>query len=564
MGSSNSNATRTPESFELWMVFAVALCAAQTARGQMYCVPPEELAAFVATYNSGIERRFGDAVAIDGETALVGDPIDDIAGEFDAGQVYVFRRVNGHWSAADVWSASDASQSDMFGKSVAVSGETAVVGAPFNNTAAGQDAGSAYVFVRSGGIWTEQAQLFASDAAKHDLFGKSVAIDGDTIAVGADNAMMGQGAVYVFVRNGDQWSEQDILRADDASSNSLSFLGSAISLDGDILLAGAPAVDNGVFLSVGAAYVFVRSGTSWDQHARLDNPSGDEDYEWFGGAVALDGVTAVIGADGDSTPAGTDTGAAYVFRFNGGMWVLEDQLLAEDAVDFDHLGASVAVEADTALVGSTFEGGAGSVYVFNRSNGAWTQRVKLTTTLNPAPSDFGATAAISGDTALIGDTSAANGSALFRVGAASFFSLGCADSDGDGLKDSADNCPDLANADQADADTDGTGDACEAASNGDGAGDADSDGVADRSDNCPMAANADQADTDGNGIGNACDPAPTVRSTGMTLPPCGACGAGVMPMALGCGVVLLAARRVRRGGDARAPSVTVGRGRRPT
>src|SRR5437870_1157938 len=159
-------------------------------------------------------RHFGTAVAIDGDTAVVGVPQDPEAG-FDAGAAYVYLRTGSTWSQQAKLMAADAAGSSEFGSSVAISGDTLVVGAPFT-AAGGVKVGAAYAFVRSGTTWMQQAKLVPTDAIGDDLFGASVAIDGETLAVGAIGTgqdYFDEGAVYVYARSGGTWTQQARLRS---------------------------------------------------------------------------------------------------------------------------------------------------------------------------------------------------------------------------------------------------------------------------------------------------------------------------------------------------------------
>jgi FG-GAP repeat len=213
--------------------------------------------------------------------------------------------------------ATDAKTQDFFGHSVALDGNTALVGAPYddvNHT----DQGSAYVFVRNGTTWTEQAHLTAADGANLDLFGWVVALDGDTALVGAYNgpgtAGADQGAVYVFVRQGTSWSQQTRLNASDGVA--AGGFGTVLALDGDTALVGAPSYRVSQILAPGAAYVFVRNGVAWTQQARLTANEG-EDSDQFGAAVAVEDGTAFIGAPADDVGNNVNQGSVYVFTRNG-------------------------------------------------------------------------------------------------------------------------------------------------------------------------------------------------------------------------------------------------------
>jgi hypothetical protein len=230
--------------------------------------------------------------------------------------------------------AGDGAAYDAFGGSVAINGDTAIVGACYDDVGANSDQGSAYVFVRSGTAWTQQAQLTAGDGAAGDHFGKSVAISGDTAIVGADDADVGanidQGSAYVFVRSGTAWTQQAQLTAGDGAAGDL--FGASVAISGDTAIVGAYDDDVGANSDQGSAYVFVRSGTTWTQQAQLtagDGAAGDA----FGKSVAISGDTAIVGAGYDDVGANSDQGSAYVFVRSGTAWSQQAKLTAGDGAD---------------------------------------------------------------------------------------------------------------------------------------------------------------------------------------------------------------------------------------
>ncbi len=199
--------------------------------------------------------------------------------------------------------ASDGTSGDDFGISVAISGSTAVVGAPYRNG----NTGAAYVFVRSGETWSQQAELTASDGASGDWFGSSVAISGSTIVMGAPGKNVSTGVAYVFVGSGATWSEQ----AELTPSPIAAIFGVSVAISGSTVVVGSPS-----YLGIpGTAFVFVRSGTTWSQRAELTAPSGGTVGDHFGASVAISGPITVVGADGEKS----ETGAAYVFVRSGGF-----------------------------------------------------------------------------------------------------------------------------------------------------------------------------------------------------------------------------------------------------
>ena len=264
---------------------------------------------------------FGITVAVSGDILVVGAPGDSDAG-VNSGSAYVFTRVGGGWSQQAKLTATDAAAGDQFGASVAVSGDTAVLGAPVDDDA-GSSSGSAYVFIPTGATtWGQLAKLTAADAALGDEFGLSVAISGDTAVVGAhrdDDGGGESGSAYVFTRTGGSWSQQAKLVAADAAAGDE--FGTSVAVSGDTAVVGAYRDDNAGSLS-GSVYMFNRTGITWVEQTRLnatDTAAGDQ----FGISVAVSGDTAMVGAHRDDD-AGVDSGSAYAFDLgcNAGSYSL--------------------------------------------------------------------------------------------------------------------------------------------------------------------------------------------------------------------------------------------------
>ena len=363
--------------------------------------------------------------------------------------------------------ASNTGERDFFGDSVAVSGDTVVIGARSEDSGAtgvngdladnsAPAAGAAYVFVRDpDGVWSQQAYLKASNTDSNDDFGRSVAISGDTIVVGArledsstigvdgnqaDNSAQDSGAAYVFVRDGTGvWSQQAYLKASNTGIGDN--FGFSVAVSGDTIVVGAFSEDsnatgvngdqaNNSAQDSGAAYVFVRDGTGvWSQQAYLKaSNSGIGDQ--FGGSVAISVDTIVVGATGEDSSAtgvnGNQTnnsasfaGAAYVFVRNGaGIWVQQAYLKASNTDANDDFGWSVAVSGDTIVVSSFDEDSnavgvngnqadnsftaAGAAYVFVRNTTIWTQQAYLKASNTNAEDVFGFSVAVSGNTVVVG------------------------------------------------------------------------------------------------------------------------------------------------------------------
>jgi uncharacterized repeat protein (TIGR01451 family) len=341
---------------------------------------------------------FGSSVAVDGDTLVVGARGSQFVQSQDPGSAYVFVRSGTTWTEQQKLTASDGAANDAFGISVSVAGDTLVVGSYFNDSLPGTGReGAAYVFVRSGTTWTEQQKLTAPDGAHLDLFGISVSVSDDTVVVGAawHDAPGGgdEGAAYVFARSGTTWTlQQEILAPDAAPSDGF---GGSVALSGDTAVISAVGDDS----SAGSVYVFVRSGAIWTQQQKIPASLG----AYFGNSVSISGDTLVAGAIGYQQNAGV----AYVFVRSGTTWTQQQQLLASDLMMGAAFGDSVSISGDTVVVGApgaAIPGGAqaGAMYVFSRSGTTWTEQQKLFASDGEPVDAFGSAVSVSGDTAVAG------------------------------------------------------------------------------------------------------------------------------------------------------------------
>ena len=353
----------------------------------------------VAAADGAEADQHGSAVAISGDTAVVGAPESDDAGE-SSGSAYVYVRSGANWTQQAKLTAADAASGEDFGYSVAISGDTVVIGAHLDDDR-GMGSGSAYVFVRSGDTWTRQAKLTAVDGAGADYFGDAVALSGDTAVIGAygdDDAGQNSGSVYIFTRTGTDWAQQAKLRAADAAA--FDYFGAAVAISSDTAVIGAHGDDS----SSGSVYVFTRSGTDWEQQAKL-RAADAAGWDYFGYSVAISGDTLVAGAYWDDDQ-GAESGSAYVFTGSGSSWAQQAKLTAADGAVEDYFGSSVAVSGDIAVIGAfqDDDDGArsGSAYRFVRSGSAWSQQAKLTAEDATEDGRFGYAVAISGDNVVIG------------------------------------------------------------------------------------------------------------------------------------------------------------------
>jgi YHS domain-containing protein len=333
------------------------------------------------------------------------------------------------WIQQQELTAADGANDDVFGYSVAVSGNTAIIGAAGKTVGNNTGQGAAYVFTCSGTpcTWTQQQELTSSDGARDDEFGNTVAVSGNTAIIGAwgknslylpeapETAVAPQGAAYVFTCSGTPctWTQQQELTASDGASGDE--FGNTVAVSGNTAIIGAPYKNS----YRGAAYVFTCSGTpcTWTQRQELtasDGANGDV----FGYSVAVSGETAIIGAIGNNS----SRGGAYVFTCSGTLctWTQQQELTASDAAGGDVFGTRVAVSGATAVIGApgkTIGNNSlqGAAYVFTCSGipCTWTQQQELTASNGASGDEFGNRADVSGNTVIIGNNSSQGAAYVF-------------------------------------------------------------------------------------------------------------------------------------------------------
>ncbi|HMZ23208.1 MAG TPA: putative Ig domain-containing protein, partial [Blastocatellia bacterium] len=358
----------------------------------------------VIANDGAADDRFGQAVAMDGNTLVIGAKYDDIGQNTDQGSVYVFVRNGANWAFQQKLTAPNGAAVDLFGASVAVTGDLLVAGAPGYDSGQVFDIGAAYLFKRSGTTWTFQQKLIAAalESDEQDTFGDSVAIHGRTIAVSATGADALRGAVYVFRATNDVWFEEMKITA--ADSAFFDFFGSSISLYNDTLAVGVPFHKVGTKASQGAVYVYARSGTSWPLQKKITDSFGAE-KDFFGAAVSLHGDTLAIGVPAtDNTPA--RLGSTYIFNRTGSSWTREAKINAADGQENDGFGISVSLRNETLAVGTVRgtdnqQTTTGRAYVFTRI-GSWRQQQKLMAANRSNDDRYGSAVAVSGDAVAVG------------------------------------------------------------------------------------------------------------------------------------------------------------------
>jgi hypothetical protein len=385
-----------------WKTLSLATLACAALLAANGCPPRTIQEAKLLASDGGAYDLFGSSVSVSGDVALVGPYRDDDNGT-DSGSAYVFRFDGTSWVEEAKILASDGATEDYFGRSVAVLGDVAVIGA-YGDDDNGKSSGSAYVFRWDGTTWVEEQKLLASDGEEGDYFSRAVAVSGDVAVVGAsyddDNGTQ-SGSAYVFRFDGTSWVEEAKLLASDGEW--LDQFGGSVSVSGDLAVVGASYDDdNGAY--AGSAYVFRFDDTSWVEEQKLLASDGAQ-TDHFGPSVSVSGDVAVVGA-GFGDDNGTHSGSAYVFRFDGTSWVEEAKLLASDGEWLDQFGGSVSVSGDLAVVGASYDDDngthSGSAYVYRWNGSTWVERAKLLPSDGLEDDRFGARVSVSGDVAVVG------------------------------------------------------------------------------------------------------------------------------------------------------------------
>ena len=383
------------------------LAPAATARAQTIWDLYYESAA-VAAPDGAADDWFGTAVSLSGDTLVVGAPFDDVGLNGSQGTVRIYVRSGDSWVLQQVLTPADGEVGDWFGYSVALSGDTLAVGVPDDDVGVNAIQGSVRVYTRSGGMWTPQATLTTPDGQANDRLGRSVSLSGDTLVASAWYDTVGanalQGSVRVFTRSGAVWTHQQVLTAPDGAESD--FFGNSVSLSGDTLAVGVQWDDVGTKTDQGSVLLFIRSGTVWSVQQTLTASNGALGDQ-FGFSVALSGDTLAVGAPTDDIGSNQNAGSVNVFTRNGTIWTERSTLAAADGMQYDFFGGAVSLSADTLAVGAPYDrccGPAtpGSVRVFVRDGNAWIPTRTFTAADGAAGDGFGSAVSIVDSTLVVG------------------------------------------------------------------------------------------------------------------------------------------------------------------
>lgn len=315
-----------------------------------------------------------------------------------------------YWNEQDKIFASSRARLDQFGTSVDISGDYAIIGTPGQDTSPSfQNEGVAYIFKKSGNTWTQQQELEADDPHSDKRFGTCVAIDGDYAIVGNQyntiSGLLQAGSAYIFKRTGSTWTQQQKIISDD--SGAYYRFGVSVDISGDTVVIGEARTAG---TNIGRAYVWTRSGDTWTQQQKLEHPSPAQ-YDNFGESVSISGNSVAVGVPGrdEGLPGNSSTGSVVVYTRSGSTWTYQQQLVANDPSLQALLGqgeSGLDIDGDNLIVGaknSDIDGlnSAGSAYIFTRTGSTWTQQQKLVATTPTANDKFGTTVRIDGNYAFV-------------------------------------------------------------------------------------------------------------------------------------------------------------------
>lgn len=348
--------------------------------------------------------QFGYSVAIDGETALVGALKADTKNSKDSGAAYVYSLSSSGWQQQAKLVAEPAYADDTIGGNVALKNNTALLGASRRDDK-GKDAGAAFAFEKKGDLWLQTQVLTALDAKAGDAFGQSIALTEQFLVIGAphsDSPHKDSGAAYVYIRDKNTWQFQTKLTAIDGAAGDL--FGISVAIDGRTILVGADLNDERAE-KAGAVYAYVFDGEQWRHQAKLMASDG-ANTDIFGVRVALFADTALISARRDDIAGvGTDAGSAYIFERRKGKWTQTKKLVAPDGNADDRFARGVALNQETALISAMHHdangNNAGALYVFKKQQGQWRYSSKILASDGVSEDRFGWNVALTEKAAII-------------------------------------------------------------------------------------------------------------------------------------------------------------------
>jgi hypothetical protein len=348
--------------------------------------------------------EFGVFVSISGNYALIGAcaaKVEDVA----CGAAYVFKNESGNWVQQAKFVPDVPDNDDMFGKILKMDGDYALVTA-YNDDDMGNNAGAAYIYKRmTDDNWAFQDKLYAADAAAFDIFGVAADINGDRAIVGAfgddDNGFF-SGSAYVFVRQGDEWVQEAKLLPSDGDTDDK--FGRSVAISEDFaVVCGVLDDDNGE--ESGSVYIFRRNGSVWNQEVKITASDGAAN-DRFGRSISIAGDYVAISAAQKDEHGLDGSGSAYVFKYEDGQWIQQSKLVPDDLGEGDLMGYCIASNEDfvaiSAHLNDEMAPDAGAFYLFHRNGDQWSEAAKVTAEVPHEMDHFGICVDISGNTLICG------------------------------------------------------------------------------------------------------------------------------------------------------------------
>jgi len=378
-------------------VFLVGSVAPAQAKTRL----PMQLNELLAS-DSAPHDNYGIVVALSTGTAVIGVPFDS-SRIFNAGSAYVYKHRNGAWSLQQKLQASDSAPGDQYGWSIALQGDTLLIGARFDDDR-GFNSGSIYAYTLTDGVWVERQKFSAPDGAVNDQYGYTISLDGDLAFIGTpfdDDNGFESGSVYIYTRIAGLWTVEKKITAYDGEPGDQ--FGWSVALSAGSALIGARFDDDEAFNS-GSAYLYNRTAQTWHMKQKF-TASDAAVNDQFGWTVALDDQTAVIGARFNDD-MGINSGSAYVYTLIDKVWGQHQKLTASDGEPGNQYSWAIALNGDKLIIGAPFdnydEALSGSCYVYSRSDNGWSEQQKLTANIEVLAARYGISVALEGDMTLIG------------------------------------------------------------------------------------------------------------------------------------------------------------------
>jgi hypothetical protein len=349
--------------------------------------------------------RFGSAVALSQKYAAVGAPANKFKGD-SPGSIKIYTIDGDRFVTDTVLVPANGHKGDLFGTSLAIDNDRILVGAPGSDEQ-GENSGVAYLYEKSGGQWSLVCKLTSDNGQAEDLFGTSVALSGNYALVGAPMSSSfssnSPGYAILFSKSGNTWKKVARLQASDGGNNNR--FGSAVALTPETICIGAPHTDSKGINNAGAVYIYTSNSSNWQEAEKLV-PSAPKAEDNFGAALSLDGNQLLVGAPAINTFSGTYIGYATLFHFRDGSWQKEAQLMASDDSDCDRFGTAVALLCNVALIGAPlddeFGEASGSMYVFQKNDNQWSQKRKFAPDSTSEGDQLGFSVALSRDKYAVG------------------------------------------------------------------------------------------------------------------------------------------------------------------